>query len=72
MAGEYKLAREVVAQFVTSGQSQGLDRDILLRALLSEVIALCQEYRSNKDITHELSFFIDQLEDDVAPITRGS
>jgi hypothetical protein len=72
MAGEYRLAREAVRAFIVSGQEQGMLRDTLLRALLNEVIAAYQEYRSIKDITHELSFLIDQLNDDVGPITRGS
>lgn len=72
MAGEYLVAREAVTTFVASGQKQGMLRDTLLRALLNEVIAAYQEYRSIKDITHELSFLIDQLNDDVGPITRGS
>ena len=72
MAGEYMLAREAVTAFVTSGQKQRMLRDTLLRALLNEVIATYQEYRSAADITHELSFLIDRLNDDVAPITRGS
>jgi hypothetical protein len=72
MAGEYKLAHETVTAFVASGQRQGMLRDTLLRCLLNEVIAAYREYRSIKDITHELSFLIDQLEDDVGPITRGS
>ena len=72
MASEYMLAREAVTAFVASGQKQGMLRDTLLRTLLNEVIAAYQEYRGNADITHELSFLIDQLNDDVAPITRGS
>jgi len=64
--------REAVTAFVASGQKQGMLRDTLLRALLNEVIAAYQEYRSNTDITHELSFLIDQLNDDVGPITRES
>lgn len=72
MAGEYKLAREAVTAFVASGQTQGMLRDSLLRALLNEVIVTYQEYRSNSDISHELSFLLDQLNDDIAPITRGS
>ncbi|MBI3758044.1 MAG: hypothetical protein HY267_08715 [Deltaproteobacteria bacterium] len=72
MAGEYQLARETVTAVVASGQKQGMLRDTLLRALLNEVIAAYREYRSIKDITHELSFLIDQLNDDVGPITRGS
>jgi hypothetical protein len=72
MAGEYILAREAVTTFVASGQKQGMLRDTLLRALLNEVIDAYQEYRSTTDITHELSFLIDQLNDDVGPITRGS
>ena len=47
-------------------------RDTLLRSLLYEVVTAYREYRSIKDITHELSFLIDQLNDDVGPITRGS
>ena len=50
----------------------GMLQDTLLRALLNEVIAAYQENRSNSDITHELSFLIDQVNDDVGPITRGS
>ena len=72
MAGEYMLAREAVTAFVVSGQERDMLRDTLLRALLNEVIAAYQEYRGNTDITHELSFLIDQLNDDVGPITRGS
>ena len=72
MAGEYILARETVSAFVTAGQEQGMLRDSLLRALLNEVVTAYREYRSIKDITHELSFLIDQLNDDVGPITRGS
>lgn len=72
MASEYMLAREAMAAFVASGQKQGMLRDTLLRALLNEVVAAYQEYRNNADITHELSFLIDQLNDDVGPITRGS
>lgn len=72
MAGEYIVAREAVTAFVASGQKQGMLRDTLLRALLNEVIAAYQGYRSNTDIIHELSFLIDQLNDDVGPITRGS
>jgi len=72
MAGEYMLAREAVTAFVASGQKQGMLRDTLLRALLDEVIAAYREYRSNADIIHELSFLLDELNDDVGPITRGS
>ena len=72
MAGEYQLAREAVQQFVSAGREQGHTRDTLLRALLYEVVAGCQEDRSNEDIVHELSFLMDQLNDDVPPITRGS
>lgn len=72
MAGEYLLAREAVMAYVASGQAQRMLRDTLLRALLNEVIAAYQEYRSNKDISHELSFLLDELNDDVGPITRGS
>ena len=72
MAGEYILAREALTAFVAAGQKQGMLRDTLLRSLLTEVITAYQEYRSIKDITHELSFLIDQLNDDVGPITRGS
>lgn len=72
MAGEYLLARETVTSFVASGEKQGMLRDTLLRSLLNEVIAAYQEYRSNTDILHELSFLVDQLNDDVGPITRGS
>jgi hypothetical protein len=43
-----------------------------LRAALGEVITAYQAYRSNADIIHELSFLIDQLNDDVGTITRGS
>lgn len=71
MAGEYTLAREMVAAYVSSGQKRGMLRDTLLRALLNEVITAYQEYRSNADIIHELSFLVDQLDDDVGPITRG-
>lgn len=72
MAGEYVLAREAVTAYVTSGQEQGMLKDTLLRTLLNEVVTVYKEYRSIKDITHELSFLIDQLNDDVGPITRGS
>lgn len=72
MAGEYLLAREAVATYVASGQTQGMLRDPLLRALLNEVIVAYQEYRGKKDIIHELSFLVDELNDDVGPITRGS
>jgi hypothetical protein len=72
MAGEYLLAREAVVTYVASGQKQGMLRDPLLRALLNEVIVAYQEYRGNKDIIHELSFLLDELNDDVGPITRGS
>jgi hypothetical protein len=72
MADEYIVAREAVATFVASGQKLGMLQDTLLRALLDEVITAYQEYRSTTDITHELSFLIDQLNDDVGPITRGS
>lgn len=72
MASEYMLASETVTAFVALGQKQGMLQDTLLRALLNEVIAAYQEYRSIRDITHELSFLIDRLTDDVGPITRGS
>lgn len=72
MAGEYQFAQETVTAFIASGHNQGMDQDVLLRALLNAVVVACQEQRSNKNIVHELSFLIDQLEDDVAPITRGS
>jgi hypothetical protein len=72
MAGEYQLARETVAACVASGEERGMVRDTLLRCVLNEVVTAYREYRSVKDITHELSFLIDQLNDDVGPITRGS
>jgi hypothetical protein len=72
MAGEYVLAREALTTYVASGQEQGMLKDTLLRTLLNEVITAYKEYRSVKDISHELSFLIDQLNDDVGPITRGS
>lgn len=72
MAGEYVLAREALTTYIASGEEQGMRRDTLLRSLLNEVITAYREYRSVSDITHELSFLIDQLNDDVGPITRGS
>lgn len=72
MAGEYILARQALTAYVASGEKQGMLRDTLLRSLLYEVVTTYREYRSIKDITHELSFLIDQLNDDVGPITRGS
>jgi hypothetical protein len=72
MADEYIVAREAVATFVASGQKLGMLQDTLLRALLDEVITAYQEYRSTTDITHELSFLFDQLNDELGTKTRGS
>lgn len=72
MASEYQLAHETVAALVASSQERGMLRDTLLRCVLNEVVAAYREYRSIEDITHELSFLVDQLNDDVGPTTRGS
>lgn len=62
----------LIAEGAQRGQERGMLRDTLLRCLLNEVVAAYREHRSVKDITHELSFLIDQLNDDVGSITRGS
>ena len=72
MANEHQRAQETVAQFIDKGENQAGQRDTLLRALLGAVVFAYQEERTNQDIVRELSFLIDQLQDDVGPITRGS
>jgi hypothetical protein len=72
MSGEARIARELVRNALRAAeQDPKLDKDGMGRALISAVLAEYGSYRSIADITAELQYLIDNLDEDTFVITRG-
>jgi hypothetical protein len=72
MSGEAGIARELVRKALQAAeQDPKLDKDGMGRALISAVLAEYASYRSIADITAELQYLIDNLDEDTFVITRG-
>ena len=72
MSGEAEIARELVRKAMTAAdQDPRQDKDAMGRALLSAVLAELATYRPASDISAELQYLLDNLDEDTFVITRG-
>ncbi len=72
MSGENTFAKELVAKAIEEANNNPqFDQDAMGRAIVSAVIAHYQSYRKADDITQELQYVIDNLDEDEFVITRG-
>lgn len=60
----YKIAQQVMAEAIEKAAAAGHDEQALARALMSEVIAVYKKGRSHADISSELDFLANNLDDD--------
>jgi hypothetical protein len=72
MAGETPIARELVANAMAAAeQDPKQDKDAMGRALIVAVLAEYARYRTAGDISAELQYLADNLEEEHFVITRG-
>lgn len=72
MAGEFGYAQGVVdAAFAVAGERSDMSPDAMGRALIQAVVDHYRQYRTSADVSHELSYLADSLDDDEPVITRG-
>jgi hypothetical protein len=60
----YQWADEELQRAVDAAKAAGFDEALTLRALLSKVIERSKHTRSVADLTQELEFLIDNLDED--------
>lgn len=60
----YKLAASVMQQAIAEAAEAGYDEQDIARALMAEVIAVYKRARTQADITHELQFLAENLDED--------
>ena len=72
MSGESSFAKTVVEQALDEAQSRSeMDRDAMGRAIILSVVEQYLSYRSVQDVTRELEYLAESLDDDEPVITRG-
>lgn len=72
MAGEFSYARDVVdAAFAAAGARPDMSPDAMGRALIQAVIDHYRQYRTSGDVSNELTYLAESLDDDEPVITRG-
>lgn len=72
MAGEFGYAREAVAAaFAAAEEHPEMSADAMGRALIQAVVAHYRQYRTCRDISSELGYLAESLDDDEPVITRG-
>lgn len=60
----YQWAGEELQRSLAAARDAGFDEPLALRALLSAVIDRSKQTRSSSDLTQELEFLIDNLDED--------
>lgn len=72
MSGENTFAKQAVAEALQEAEANSqFDQDAMGRALINAVIEHYKSYRNVADITQELNYIIDNLDEDEFVITRG-
>jgi hypothetical protein len=72
MAGEFGYAQGVVdAAFATADERPDMSPDAMGRALIQVVIDHYRRYRTSGDVSSELIYLAESLDDDEPVITRG-
>lgn len=60
----YKLAASAMQQAIAQAAEAGYGEQDMARALMAEVIAVYKRARTPADITHELQFLAENLDED--------
>lgn len=72
MSGESHFASTIVNQAFTDVEARpDMDVDAMGRALIQAVVARYLTYRSVADVSQELSYLVESLDDDDPVVTRG-
>jgi hypothetical protein len=72
MSGESSHAKKLVLQALDEAQSRpDMDKDAMGRAIIFAVVDEYLSYRSVKDVTQELQYLTESLDDDNPVVTRG-
>lgn len=72
MSGESSHAKKLVLQALDDAQSRpDMDKDAMGRAIIFAVVDEYLSYRSVKDVTQELQYLTESLDDDNPVVTRG-
>ena len=72
MSGESPHAKNLVIQALDEAQSRpDMDRDAMGRAIIFAVVDEYLSYRSVKDVTQELQYLTESIDDDNPVVTRG-
>lgn len=60
----YKLASKIMQQALEEAAGEGFSEQNLARALMTEVLNVYKRERTPADITHELQFLAENLDED--------
>ncbi len=72
MSGESLLAKTIVLDALDAAQNRpDMDKDAMGRAIILAVVDQYLGYRSVKDVTQELEYLTESLDDDDPVVTRG-
>jgi hypothetical protein len=72
MSGESPYAKNVVQQALDEAQLRSdMDPDAMGRAIILSVVEQYLSYRSAQDVTQELEYLAESLDDDEPVVTRG-
>ena len=72
MSGESSFAKTAVMAALDEAQSRpDMDKDAMGRAIILAVIDQYLSYRSAQDVTQELEYLAESLDDDEPVVTRG-
>ena len=72
MAGEASYAQQLVTDAMNHADNDpSLSKDAMGRAIINAVLSEYRKYRNVADITSELHYIIDNLDEDEFVITRG-
>lgn len=72
MSGESHFANTIVDQAFTDVETRpDMNADAMGRALIQAVVARYLTYRSIADVSQELTYLVESLDDDDPVVTRG-
>ena len=72
MSGESSHAKKLVVQALAEAKLRSdMDRDAMGRAIIFAVVDEYLSYRGVKDVSQELQYLIESLDDDDPVVTRG-
>ncbi|MFN3579350.1 MAG: hypothetical protein ACK4VV_02615 [Pseudomonas sp.] len=60
----YKLAEQLMRDNIARAEAEGFTSQELAKALLTEVINVYRQQRTQADIAHELTFLAENLDED--------